>query len=83
MSYPHYTILSYTIDLLVFNCCFVGKCFNDSYGIDNAYLYRILPRMKKNYDKLEKAMATLAYFTKRGWTVRDKQLTSILLSFLV
>lgn len=27
-------------------------------------------RMQRNYVKLEKAMATLAYFTKREWTVR-------------
>jgi hypothetical protein len=27
-------------------------------------------RMLNNYVKLEKAMSTLQYFTKRGWTVR-------------
>ena len=26
--------------------------------------------MQRNYVKLEKAMSTLVYFTKRGWTVR-------------
>ena len=26
--------------------------------------------MQRNYVKLEKAMSTLGYFTKRGWTVR-------------
>lgn len=36
------------------------------------------PRMKKSYVKLEKAMATLAYFTMRGWTFKTDNYNMLL-----
>ncbi|XP_028403978.1 fatty acyl-CoA reductase 1-like [Dendronephthya gigantea] len=36
------------------------------------------PRMQKNYVKLEKAMSTLEYFTKRGWTFKPQNYNMLL-----
>ena len=36
------------------------------------------PRMQRNYVKLEKAMSTLEYFTKRGWTFKPDNYNMLL-----